>query len=233
MKIILIYLICVICVPAFATNNASIIEQRRLEAHSDNDAIDNTRMQDENEQTINNIYLKILRDGGVALNNEDKDIIVELANECPYIGGTAVYKARTLNAMYSPASMFDDIKLCNNVGVYKTNNTSGNTKGIFDAENSYLKSLLPNSKIPILSTNKFNIYPNPASTQITIAYEMKYNEAGLVIIYDIVGRERMKIDLKASVNKIILNVTNLERGIYTYKYISNNFQKETGKFLIE
>ena len=53
---------------------------------------------------------------------------------------TAVYKARALYAMYAPASMFDDIKICNAVGVYK--NGGGNDepqKGIFDDENVFLK----------------------------------------------------------------------------------------------
>ena len=43
--------------------------------------------------------------------------------------GTAVYKARSLFAMYEPTSMFDDIAICNSIGVYKTEN-SGNSKGI-------------------------------------------------------------------------------------------------------
>lgn len=39
---------------------------------------------------------------------------------CPYIGGTAVYKARALYAMYNPTALFDDMKICNAIGVYKT-----------------------------------------------------------------------------------------------------------------
>ncbi|MBK7041661.1 MAG: hypothetical protein IPH46_14645 [Bacteroidetes bacterium] len=34
--------------------------------------------------------------------------------------GTTVYKARALYAMYNPTALFDDMKICNAIGVYKT-----------------------------------------------------------------------------------------------------------------
>ena len=147
--------------------------------------------------------------------------------------GTAVYKARSLFAMYEPTSMFDDIAICNSIGVYKTEN-SGNSKGIFDDENAYLQSLKPKeSLLTKNSEHPFMLYPNPASTTVTIAYELNNNEKANVIIYDILGREQMKIDLHPDNNRVSINVSLLRQGIYTYKYVVNNLHQYAGKLLIE
>jgi hypothetical protein len=69
---------------------------------------------------INAIYLKYATLRARFTQYEDSIRIDNLANHCPYIGGTAVYKARALYAMYAPAGIFDDMKICNAVGVYKT-----------------------------------------------------------------------------------------------------------------
>jgi hypothetical protein len=231
-------------IEATETNIANLIQsmnsqdyelylQRLEEAKVSNSNVVSNRDQENNEHDINAIYIKIISYGIDALNDEDSTRIVEIANLCPYIGGTAVYKARALYAMYSPASMFDDITTCNAIGVYKNGN-SGNSKGIFDDENAYLKSLKP--KETLLTKNgehTFKLYPNPATTTVTIAYELNKNEKGKVIIYDILGREQMKIDLHHDNNKVSINVSLLRQGIYTYKYLVNNAQKIAGKLLIE
>ena len=87
------------------------------------------------------------------------------SDKCPYQEGSAVYKARTLNAIFNPTQMYDDIKICNNTGVYKTNN-NGNTQGLFGGENDYLKNLKPNDNNVVLSLNEINVYPNPTDVRI-------------------------------------------------------------------
>jgi hypothetical protein len=207
--------------------------QRLDEARESNSNVVSDEDQENNEHDINEIYLKMLAKSIDALDSEDSTRIVELAHLCPYIGGTAVYKARALYAMYNPANMFDDMAICNAIGVYKIDN-SGNGKGLFDAENAYLQSLKP--KANILSQqgeHPFLLYPNPAITTVTIAYELGKTEKGMVIMYDILGREQLKIDLHPGYNKMSINVSLLKQGIYTYKYIVNNLHQYAGKLLIE
>jgi len=215
------------------SQNYELYLQRLEEAKVSNSNVVSNRDQENNEHDINAIYIKIISYGIDALNDEDSTRIVEFANLCPYIGGTAVYKARALYAMYNPASMFDDITICNAIGVYKNGN-SGNSKGIFDNENAYLKSLKP--KENLLTNNgehAFMLYPNPATTTVTIAYELNQNEKANVIVNDILGREQMKIDLHPAHNIVSINVSLLRQGIYIYKYLVNNRQEKTGKLLIE
>ncbi|MBK6329810.1 MAG: T9SS type A sorting domain-containing protein [Bacteroidetes bacterium] len=66
-----------------------------------------------------------------------------------------------------------------------------------------------------------------------MAYELSKNQKGLVIVYDILGREQMKIDLHSDNNKVSINVSLLKQGLYTYKYLVNNRQQITGKLLIQ
>ena len=44
---------------------------------------------------------------------------------------------------------------------------------------------------------------------------------------------QMKIDLDYNMNKVSVNISALPQGIYTYKYIVSNVQKQAGKLLIE
>jgi hypothetical protein len=98
----------------------------------------------------------------------------------------------------------------------------------------YLKSLKPKENaLTLQGEHPFLLYPNPASTAVTVAYELSRTEKGMVIMYDILGREQLKIDLHPGTNKMSINVSLLKQGIYTYKYIVNNLHQYAGKLLIE
>jgi len=135
--------------------------------------------------------------------------------------------------MYEPTMLYVDISICNVIGVYKTGQNNITQEGLFERKNKYLSSLAPKKELLQQKINKFGLYPNPASTTITIAYELNQNEKGNVIVYDILGREQMIIDLDYMANRVSVNISSFTPGLYTYKYLVNNVQKETGKLLIE
>ncbi len=218
-------------IAGMASQNYDTYFYNMQQARESNSNVVSDEDQENNEAVVNEIFLRMLERGIDELNSDDSTAIAELAKQCPYIGGTAVYKARALYAMYAPANMFDDIAICNAIGVYKTGN---NGKGKFDDENKYLRSLKPKENtLGKYAEHAFLLYPNPASTTVTIAYELNKNEKGNVIICDILGREQMKIDLWPDNNKVSINVSLLRQGIYMYKYLVNNRQQVTGKLLIE
>ncbi|MBK6331151.1 MAG: T9SS type A sorting domain-containing protein [Bacteroidetes bacterium] len=219
---------------SMSSQDHNLYEQRMKDARDNNSNIVSEEIQDVNEEAINAIFLKMMDYGLDTLDSEDSTIINTLAVQCPYIGGTAVFKARSLQAMFEPAMVYDDISLCNTIGVYKQGNNI-NTKGIFDDENAYLKSLqLKNNRLASKYIgSKFMLYPNPASTNITIAYDLSSNENGFVVVYDILGRKLMVIDLDESNNKVSVNISSLQHGIFTYKYLVNKIQREAGKLLIQ
>lgn len=72
-----------------------------------NNALPETQTYEKNEKIITDIYLQTIAKGIKEFSSTQKATILEIANECPYIGGPAVYLARGLYFSYG------DIFICN------------------------------------------------------------------------------------------------------------------------
>ena len=84
------------------------------------------------------------------------------------------------------------------------------------------------------STKKhIKLYPNPTSTQLTIEYMLDLDEEGNIELCDIVGKKLFGLELPVSANQVSIDVTQLPKGVYLYKYIINNKPVETGKLIKE
>ena len=171
----------------------------------------------------------MLENGLDNVNEESINFIAELANKCPYQEGSAVYKARGLNAMFNPTVQYDDIKICNNVGVYKNSNES-NANGLFGSENSYLKNLKAKES-QLLTDNDVKVYPNPANTSLNIAYNIRQDVQ--FVIVDLLGRILLNTTLSKDANHALININSLQYGVYIYKMINDSIMLKTGKLIIE
>ena len=85
----------------------------------------------------------------------------------------------------------------------------------------------------ITNINQLIIYPNPATSVVTIEYTLLNNEVSVLQLFDITGRKVKEILLPIHTNKVDLHVINLANGVYTFKQITNGIQTKTGKLLIE
>jgi hypothetical protein len=144
--------------------------------------------------------------------------------------GTAIYKARSMWATYEPASMYDDIKLCNNADVYK-NSGGGKDRGLLTKENEYLKNLKPKVIEKKLEENSLMIYPNPASEQLNIKYKAAIDTKFEIV--NMLGQIIVTINLSKDVQFISVNVNNLFAGIYVYKQTYKKQILNSGKLIIE
>ena len=126
--------------------------------------------------------------------------------------------------------MYDDIKICNNTGVYKTNN-NGNTQGLFGGENDYLKNLKPNDNNVVLSLNEINVYPNPTDNILNISYNISAD--AILIIQDLIGRKVIEINLSNKSNQAIIDVSHLQMGVYIYQMNSGKQILKSDKIIIE
>ncbi|MEZ5045908.1 MAG: T9SS type A sorting domain-containing protein [Chitinophagaceae bacterium] len=77
----------------------------------------------------------------------------------------------------------------------------------------------------------FMVYPNPASTTITIQYSNASNT--IFALYDMAGRALFRTELPATQNKVSIDVRSLASGLYTYKQIHHDASIQTGKLLIQ
>ena len=203
-----------------------LFDQRLQQARYDNNNIVSADQEAINEQMINNIYLKVVDLGIDSITSTEDSIIQAFALGCPFVFGTATYKARQLYAIYNPGVQYNDIDICNNVGLFKGNS-------LFTEENSYLNGLNAPTSIANLIEGEVRLYPNPASDNITIAYKLTKGQTASLILYDMVGRERKVIALSDNVNRVQTSINDLEAGIYAYSYSINRIQKSTGKLIIK
>jgi hypothetical protein len=79
-----------------------------------------------------------------------------------------------------------------------------------------------------------NVYPNPASDNLTIDYSVSYNGNVNVVLYDMLGRAVYKENSTSKAKgsyKVYLNISNLAKGSY---FVRIETEKETAqkKFLI-
>lgn len=71
----------------------------------------------------------------------------------------------------------------------------------------------------------FNVYPNPASTQLTI--EGVDSNIESVVVYDATGRTVQTNDNGLNSSKIVLDVSPLSNGVYTISIYGNNKSQHT------
>ncbi|MBK6819247.1 MAG: T9SS type A sorting domain-containing protein [Bacteroidetes bacterium] len=164
---------------------------------------------------------------------------------CPFVGGTAVYKARVLWAMYNPIMQYNDRLNCiQNVGQNKNgNNEYINLDSLLEAQVNeqsqksaeQIKNISTNhlnikSQIKIEKLEEISVYPNPANTQIIISYS---NESdGHFTLFNAVGNIVLTTSLLKTNNKTQILLNDVANGIYTYEVEFNNKNKSFGKLTI-
>ena len=142
----------------------------------------------------------------------------------------AVYRARVLHGMRNFGIHYDDLEICNGQGVYK--NGKSKLEEQLDALKNYKKEKSPISN-KLLAGDEVIIYPNPAINEITVAYNIDSKEKAIFVIYDLLGRERIKSTFYGLVNKATVNVNGLETGVYLYTLQKQDKTTFTGKLIIE
>ena len=160
---------------------------------------------------------------------------------CPFVEGLAVYKARTLWALWEPSAVFDDRGLCaqgqnknqdnSNTDEFLINNLKDltsvkRTKG-HSGENETRHS--DGDQILTQST-EIKVYPNPANTQITIAYKSEVN--GQFILYNTLGEVVLKTTLSKENSKTQIAISDMATGIYHYEISFVSKEKVLGKLNI-
>jgi PKD repeat protein len=134
-----------------------------------------------------------------------------------------------------------------------TKATDNNPRVLFDKSGTYSVKLrvvydggaddtLRNNYINVLTTsmneislNNFNLalYPNPAKNNIFVESSVDNNNS-VIELFDILGKKFHTIDFdKISNNKLEINISNLNKGIYFIKFTTENNVSKTEKFIVE
>jgi hypothetical protein len=138
-----------------------------------------------NQKRLNEIYFNTTAKRKSNFTKEQRIIIRNIANQCPYTGGDAVYEARSMYRLIDDEVVFDDKKLC-----------------VVPVHTEKKQSI---TAIPI-----FKVFPNPASDYAQISYNS--TDAITIQITDLSGRILSSKNYQASDN--IIETSDLANGMY-------------------
>ncbi len=173
--------------------DTNIVVQTITEAQNFNNNVLPDNAMEENEKTINNIYLNTIAIGNFEFTDSQKEIVSQISHQCPYIGGKYVFIARSILSYWLPNYYFDDKSLCNStsrqaITQVKTNNEFPSIKAI--------------------------VYPNPTKGIFTLECNISNYSNVIVLIKDLAGKTIITKELN---NKNIIHdfdSSELTNGIY-------------------
>jgi hypothetical protein len=199
--------------------NPTLWQQEYQSALALNQTINGSNLFETNEKTLNGLYLNYLGSGMESLTTENLLWIETLAQKCPYLDGQAVFKARTLYAMLVGPKTYNDLQICNTVGIYK------GSQSWYEQENA---SLFQHGKDQVGS---LQVFPNPGLDFVTF----KLTEPNLLLqsvrIYNMAGQQVLE-DTQLNQSGIKrMDIKNLIQGLYTYQCVDSNGLVYTGKLI--
>ncbi|MBL7926311.1 MAG: T9SS type A sorting domain-containing protein [Bacteroidia bacterium] len=132
-------------------------------------------------------------------------IIKNIANQCPYIGGKSVFDARGIVAGIEHV-VYNDATTCQTKPIVK--NTHVNT-------------------LPFI-----NAYPNPANQYFNVVYNLSDYKNANIHFFDIAGRLVLANDINTTQGFQAIDVSMLEAGIYAYVAIADGQKILQGKVCV-
>jgi len=118
-----------------------------------------------------------------------------LANQCPYQGGNAVYRARYFVGLLNDSIEFNDDFNCLAAGIWRNSNTSNDLQ------------------------ISMNVIPNPTSGKFKLSFSSPIQEKFQLLIVDINGKNVYKSTTTIDGIEFEINIRNLISGIYQVQLI--------------
>ncbi len=167
-----------------------------------NNLISPENVQENNYKVLNEINLNYLFKGDTNLDDLQTSAIYNIANQCPYQGGEAVFKARLMyNELIDSPIYFDDDSLCS-LWEDKTAETKSKNK-MEEINNKFQSSA--------------NLYPNPANKVVNLTIQQSSFQVGEIVIFDMLGKKVFDFTLSPSQQKYTFDTSNFDNGVYFYQ----------------
>ena len=224
-----------------STTDGSNYASRYSAAVSANGSINEDVPWELNEKIVNEVWLYLSHGRLDSVDSNLVYAIQNLASSCPFVEGLAVYKARTLWALWEPSAVFDDRGLCaqgqsknqgnENIDEFMINSlkelTSTKTNRSLETNNAIVKE-----KQRILTEDsKIKVYPNPASEYILIEYDCEND--GVFLLYNSIGQQVLSTQLEKGKMKVQIVIKGISNGMYQYKCTLNGCLERIGKLSVQ
>jgi len=183
-------------ISALMIQRESLRNNQVVEAITENNGVTSTGIPETNEHLINGIYLETIASGINTFTNGQVSVIQDIAHQCPFSGGRAVYQARSIYKLIDPNEEYDDVNTCLNGGIYR--------KGKSD------------SAVPTL-----NLYPNPARESVTVDLDTKGKDGCMLIVSDLSENIVKRITLPCDQATYTLDISDISNGMYMIRVLSN------------
>lgn len=142
------------------------------------------------EKTVNDILLRTVAQGTYAFAEGDYNTLRTIANLCPLSDGEAVLRARALLTLVNENPVtYDDETICS---------TERGRPGL------------------TTKSDHIRIYPNPATNQVTIEYNITNSSDNLFLLFNTLGQIVKTIVLPDNEGNIQLSLVGLSEGTYWY-----------------
>jgi hypothetical protein len=172
-----------------------------------NDGITITNLIEQNEQLVNTIYFETFARAIFNLTQIQHDLLLSVAQQCPFAGGTAVYRARAILAAIDNTLVFEDVNYCTQLGFYRKKNEEIKQKLVEQA--------------------KFSVFPNPANDNLIVFSNADNFD---IKIIDNLGK---MIYLNKTENSFVKNIStsSFANGVY-FISIQNSNGMSTKKIIV-
>lgn len=176
-----------------------------------NDLVVNGELPQINTATINDIEIEYLESG------DDKQVLINhyneifaIAQQCPYVGGPAVERARAFIALLNDAIGYDDDDICLQSGIYRT------------AQTDSLKN----------NTHQISVKPNPANDKIQVSLIGEYKGLCKIEIINVLNKIILVEKMSCNAKTKTLNISHLSQGIYSVNVYVNDELTVTNKITV-
>ena len=176
-------------------------------ARIENAAVDGTEAIELNEQLVNDIYLGTLATDVSEFTPTEVSALYSIADQCPMVGGNAVYRARAVYALIDDQQTFDDHELCLPFGI---------------EVRSVEQAVAPTVQV----------LPNPANDQATLFYQLNQDVLGTFILQDAVGQVVQRHALESSAGQLSFSTESLPPGLYHFVLWPSVGATSSGKLVV-
>jgi len=178
-----------------------------------NNGLPNTNIAALNEKRINRVTLNMIINPNYLNDVRIKNLVANIANQCPASGGLAVYRARTIHDYIHPGNQNDysDIDDC-----YENTESERPT---FEESSSEVKLY------------GIQVYPNPTTGEVSIFIEEPI-EDGIIIVRNLLGKEINRIKLGQYQELIRLDLQSYS-GVYFISFNEGDHNVENVKVIVQ
>ena len=191
---------------------SGINTQRAAEALSlaqNNHGIMSGLLLEDNEKTVNGIYMSTVAIGELSLDQNQINALDQIAAQCPLTGGSAVFKARSILSLVSE-NEYDNEELCG-VGERSEKVTSENDNNVNDA---------------------FLLFPNPAKQQVLVTIDHKNAGVNKITIYDLLGKELIRQVVPSGIQSLTINISALQNGLHLCSLFKDGKKVASKKLMV-